>query len=160
MAVHETGTALSRLSPVQAETAPIMAQEGVDVVQPKSPPAFLSLPAELRLRVYTYIIPNRTFPFASRPAYTGLRLTCRRIQSEFDHEAAKELRLEYPFLLPVPYPTMGLPQCRATLSTLKITYPCHWFRAKRFFAYMFTSESVPWVKALRVTYDALALTTR
>jgi len=154
MAVHETNMVLFHQPPAQSETVQNTVQEGVDAVQPRSPPAFLLLPAELRLRVYTYMIPNRTYPVASRPAYTGLRLTCRQIQSEFDHEAAKEVRLENPFLLPDPCPTMRLPQCHATLSNLDITISGHWRLARTFFANIFLSDSVPWVKTLKVTCDA------
>jgi hypothetical protein len=49
---------------------------------------------------------------------------------------------------------MGLPQCQATLSNLEITISGHWDHTRIFFANIFVSDSVPWVKTLKVTCDA------
>jgi hypothetical protein len=46
---------------------------------------FLSLPTELRLQVYGYLLPHQVMPSGC----AGLRRTCRRIRAEFDREAFK-----------------------------------------------------------------------
>jgi hypothetical protein len=52
---------------------------------------FLSLPAELRLQVYSYLLPHQV-KFSS---YTGLRRTCRQIRAEFDREVLKHFPVLY-----------------------------------------------------------------
>jgi len=48
--------------------------------------SFMSLPAELRLEVYKYLMPG---PKQYPSAYSGLRSSCRLICKEYDHEADK-----------------------------------------------------------------------
>jgi hypothetical protein len=52
---------------------------------------FLSLPAELRLQVYGYLLPHQVMP----SGYAGLRRTCRQIRAEFDREALKHFPALY-----------------------------------------------------------------
>jgi hypothetical protein len=52
---------------------------------------FLSLPAELRLQVYSYLLPHQVKP----SSYSGLRRTCRQIRAEFDREALKHFPALY-----------------------------------------------------------------
>jgi hypothetical protein len=50
--------------------------------------SFMSLPAELRLKLYSHLMPGLgQYP----SAYLGLRNSCRLIRAEYDHEAAKTI---------------------------------------------------------------------
>jgi hypothetical protein len=48
--------------------------------------SFLSLPEEIRLQVYRYLLPHQAMP----SEYTWLHRTCRQTRAEFDHEALKQ----------------------------------------------------------------------
>jgi hypothetical protein len=59
---------------------------------------FLSLPAELRLQVYSYLLPHQV----KSSSYTGPRRTCRQIRAEFDREVLKHfpaLYQQFPYKL-------------------------------------------------------------
>lgn len=50
--------------------------------------SFITMPAEIRLEVYSYIMPgSHQYP----SAYTGLRNSCRLIRHEYSHEVDKFL---------------------------------------------------------------------
>lgn len=53
--------------------------------QPEQHCALLNLPAELRVQIYSYLLPNAQLPSVSRT----LRQVCRQIDREVKHEARK-----------------------------------------------------------------------
>ncbi|KAH7068553.1 hypothetical protein FB567DRAFT_555421 [Paraphoma chrysanthemicola] len=53
---------------------------------------FLSLPAELRLQIYSYLIPG----IVLHAAYFGLLQTCHMMRIEYNHEIRKYIRPHYP----------------------------------------------------------------
>jgi hypothetical protein len=52
---------------------------------------FLALPAEIRLKIYAYLLPTVTHVSDS----TGLRRTSRKIRREFNYEARKNMKRQY-----------------------------------------------------------------
>ena len=47
------------------------------------PQGFLSLPAEIRVKVYQHLIPTA---ISDRPTFEALRLVSKRVKSEYEHE--------------------------------------------------------------------------
>ncbi len=104
--------------------------------------SLLSLPPEIRLYIYGYILP----PFAKRSEYIGLIRSCRLIRREFTCEAAKRFKPQYERLRRTlrencifidSYPdhilrrsTLGLsipiPATRTIITLPKELIPVHW----------------------------------
>lgn len=61
-------------------------------------PTLLSLPSELRLGIYRYLLPNQNVDIPStesHPIYDhsiyNIRLVCHQLQNEYDHEVVKDI---------------------------------------------------------------------
>ncbi|KAF2731909.1 hypothetical protein EJ04DRAFT_514281 [Polyplosphaeria fusca] len=54
--------------------------------RPAAPSMLLTLPLELRLHIYSYLLPTRAYK-----AYRGLRMACRQTHDEIDHEIVRDI---------------------------------------------------------------------
>ncbi|KAF2865706.1 hypothetical protein BDV95DRAFT_612288 [Massariosphaeria phaeospora] len=99
------------------------------------PRSFLSLPAELRTTIYkALLLPGQNHSSTSPSAYSNLRLTCRQIKAEFDHEFVANLPQYTAEIREIITDTLG-PDAPITISpmsnfanarTLHVNLPISW----------------------------------
>jgi hypothetical protein len=85
-----------------------------------APMSFLALPAEIRVKIYNYLLPRKV----PHSHWAGLRC-CKTRRNEFDHEALKDVRRFYTAIngkdtCPWPLQTLIAPRSMAQIGTLRI----------------------------------------